>query len=269
MCGNWIYLSRSGKGVPVKALHIVGARPNFMKVAPIMREMAKYPHEFEQLLVHTGQHYDDNMSKVFFEDLELPQPDIYLGVGSGSHAQQTARIMLAFEPVLLEHRPDWVIVVGDVNSTVACALTAAKLGVKVAHVEAGLRSFDRTMPEEYNRMLTDHIADLLFTTEPSANVNLRREGIPEEKVHFVGNVMIDTLLRHKERALAVDVLGEYGLQPQGFALLTLHPRRMWTCQRCWLGSWMRWRRFRHGCPSSSLPILGRWSGYRSLALRES
>jgi UDP-N-acetylglucosamine 2-epimerase (non-hydrolysing) len=205
-----------------RVLHVVGARPNFMKVAPIMREMAKYPQEFEQILVHTGQHYDDNMSKVFFEDLELPQPDIYLGVGSGSHAQQTARIMLAFEPVLLEHRPDWVIVVGDVNSTVACTLTAAKLGVKVAHVEAGLRSFDRTMPEEYNRVLTDHIADLLFTTEPSANENLRREGIPEEKIHFVGNVMIDTLLRHKERALALDVLGEYGLQPQGYALLTLH-----------------------------------------------
>jgi len=144
----------------MKILHVVGARPNFMKAAPIMREMAaediaRHPQEFEQLLGHTGQHYDDNMSQVFFEDLELPQPDIYLGVGSGSHAQQTARIMLAFEPVLLEHRPDWVIVVGDVNSTVACALTAAKLGVKVAHVEAGLRSFDRTMPEEYNRLLTD------------------------------------------------------------------------------------------------------------------
>ena len=132
-----------------------------------MREMAKHPQEFEQLLVHTGQHYDDNMSKVFFEDLELPQPDIYLGVGSGSHAQQTARIMLAFEPVLLEHRPDWVVVastelsrtVGDVNSTVACALTAAKLGIRVARVEAGLRSFDRMMPEEYNRLLTDHVAD--------------------------------------------------------------------------------------------------------------
>ncbi|MBM4429778.1 MAG: UDP-N-acetylglucosamine 2-epimerase (non-hydrolyzing) [Chloroflexi bacterium] len=206
----------------MRVLHVVGARPNFMKIAPIMREMAKYPHEFEQILVHTGQHYDDNMSKVFFEDLELPQPDIYLGVGSGSHAQQTARIMLAFEPVLLEYKPDWVIVVGDVNSTVACALTAAKLGVKVAHVEAGLRSFDRTMPEEFNRVLTDHIADLLFTTEPSANENLRQEGIPEGKVHFVGNVMIDTLLRHKERALALNILGKYGLESRGFALLTLH-----------------------------------------------
>jgi UDP-N-acetylglucosamine 2-epimerase (non-hydrolysing) len=206
----------------MKVMHIAGARPNFMKIAPIMEEMAKYPARFQQVLVHTGQHYDDEMSQVFFDDLDLPTPNVYLGVGSGSHAQQTARIMLAFEPVLLEHRPDWVIVVGDVNSTVACALTAAKLGIKVAHVEAGLRSFDRTMPEEFNRVLTDHIADLLFTTEPSANENLRREGIPEEKVHFVGNVMIDTLLRHKERALTLDVLGKYGLEPQGFALLTLH-----------------------------------------------
>jgi len=207
---------------PLKVLHVVGARPNFMKVAPIMAEMARYPDTFEQILVHTGQHYDDNMSKVFFEDLELPQPDIYLGVGSGSHAQQTARIMLAFEPVLLEHKPDWVIVVGDVNSTLACALVCAKLGIRVAHVEAGLRSFDRTMPEEYNRVLTDQIADLLFTTEWDAVENLRREGVAEEKIHFVGNVMIDTLLRHRERALALDVLGEYGLQPQGYALLTLH-----------------------------------------------
>ncbi len=206
----------------LKILHVVGARPNFMKAAPIMREMAKYPHEFEQILVHTGQHYDANMSKVFFEELELPQPDIYLGVGSGSHAQQTAGIMLTFEPVLLEHRPDWVIVVGDVNSTLACALVCAKLGIKVAHVEAGLRSFDRTMPEEINRVLTDQIADLLFTTEPSANENLRREGIPKERIHFVGNVMIDTLLRHKERALALDVVGRYGLEAGGFALLTLH-----------------------------------------------
>ena len=176
-----------------------------------MAEMARYPDTFEQILVHTGQHYDDNMSKVFFEDLELPQPDIYLGVGSGSHAEQTAHIMLAFEPVLLEHEPDWIIVVGDVNSTVACALTAAKLGVKVAHVEAGLRSFDRTMPEEYNRVLTDHIADLLFTTEPSANENLRQEGIPEEKVHFVGNVMIDTLVRLLPKAENRPILAELGL----------------------------------------------------------
>ena len=222
----------------MKVLHVVGARPNFMKIAPIMQEMAKYPDEFEQILVHTGQHYDENMSKVFFDDLELPQPDIYLGVGSGSHAQQTARIMLAFEPVLLKHRPDWVIVVGDVNSTVACALTAVKLGIKVAHVEAGLRSFDRTMPEEINRIVTDHIADLLFTTEPSANENLRKEGISEEKVHFVGNVMIDTLVRLLPKTDNRPILKELGLvvgrredvkgnvqtsnSVQRYALVTLH-----------------------------------------------
>lgn len=195
----------------MKILHAVGARPNFMKIAPIMRAMAKCPGDFEQMLVHTGQHYDDNMSRVFFAELELPQPDVYLGVGSASHAQQTARIMLAFEPVLLEHRPDWVIVVGDVNSTVACALTAAKLGVKVAHVEAGLRSFDRTMPEEYNRLLTDHIADLLFTHSGEANENLRREGIPPERIHFVGNVMIDTLVHLLPKAEGRPILGDLGL----------------------------------------------------------
>ena len=203
-----------------------------MKIAPIMREMAKFPDEFEQILVHTGQHYDENMSKVFFDDLELPQPDVYLGVGSGSHAQQTARVMLAFEPVLLEYQPDWVIVVGDVNSTVACAFTAVKLGIKVAHVEAGLRSFDRTMPEEINRILTDHIADLLFTTEPSANENLWREGIPEEKIHFVGNVMIDTLVRLLPKAENRPILEELGLVESGermaeggikkYVLVTLH-----------------------------------------------
>ncbi|MEM2001808.1 MAG: UDP-N-acetylglucosamine 2-epimerase (non-hydrolyzing) [Candidatus Methanomethylicaceae archaeon] len=206
----------------MRVLHVVGARPNFMKVSPIMREMAKYPQKFEQLLVHTGQHYDDEMSQVFFDDLDLPRPDVYLGVGSGSHAEQTAKVMLAFEPVLLEQKPDIVVVVGDVNSTLACALVCSKLGVKVAHVEAGLRSFDRTMPEEINRVLTDQIAELLFTTEKSANENLLREGVPEDKIHFVGNVMIDSLLRHKERALALDVLNRYDLKPRGFALLTLH-----------------------------------------------
>jgi len=175
-------------------MHIVGARPNFMKVAPIMREMSRYPQNFNQLLLHTGQHYDENMSKIFFENIKLPNPDIYLGVGSGTHAQQTARIMLAFESILFEHKPDWVIVVGDVNSTMACALTATKLGIRVAHVEAGLRSFDSTMPEEINRILTDHVADLLFTTEPSANENLHKEGIPRDKIYFVGNVIIDTLV---------------------------------------------------------------------------
>jgi UDP-N-acetylglucosamine 2-epimerase (non-hydrolysing) len=162
------------------------------------------------------------MSKVFFEDLDIPQPDIYLGVGSGSHAEQTARVMLAFEPVLLRKRPDLLLVVGDVNSTLACTLVAKKLGVVVAHVEAGLRSFDHSMPEEINRLLTDQMASLLFTTEKSANENLIREGVSEEKIHFVGNVMIDTLLVQKERALEIDVLAKYGLSPQGFGLLTLH-----------------------------------------------
>lgn len=208
----------------MRILHVVGARPNFMKVAPIMAAMGRYPERFSQVLVHTGQHYDDNMSKVFFDDLELPQPDVYLGVGSGSHAQQTAKVILAFEPVLLEHRPDWVIVVGDVNSTVACALTAAKLGIRVAHVEAGLRSFDRSMPEELNRILTDHLSDLLFTTEPSGNENLRREGIPQEKVRFVGNVMIDTLVALLPKAEARWEGVRRWLVPGGerYALVTLH-----------------------------------------------
>lgn len=190
----------------MKVLHVVGARPNFIKIASIMAEMARFPAWFEQVLVHTGQHYDDEMSQVFFDDLEIPQPSVYLGVGSGSHAEQTARIMLAFEPVLLEQKPDLVLVVGDVNSTLACALVAAKLCISVVHVEAGLRSFDRTMPEEINRVLTDQIADFLFTTEKSANENLAHEGIPREKIYFVGNTMIDTLLQHRKQ----------------YALLTLH-----------------------------------------------
>jgi len=183
----------------MKVLHVAGARPNFMKVAPVMAALRAYPG-VAQSLVHTGQHYDEALSRVFFEELGLPRPDHELGVGSGSHAAQTARIMLAFEPVCLAERPDLVVVVGDVNSTVACALVAVKLGVRVAHVEAGLRSFDWTMPEEINRVLTDRLADLLFTTEPSANRNLLREGIPPERIHYVGNVMIDTLLAHGERA---------------------------------------------------------------------
>jgi len=206
----------------MKVIHVVGARPNFMKVAPLTAEMAQYPEIFHQTLVHTGQHYDDNMSKVFFEDLDIPQPDIYLGVGSGSHAEQTARVMLAFEPVLLTGRPDVVLVVGDVNSTLACTLVAKKLGVAVAHVEAGLRSFDHSMPEEINRLLTDQMASLLFTTERSANENLKREGVSEEKIHFVGNVMIDTLLKHKDRAMALDVLEHFEVDAKNYALLTLH-----------------------------------------------
>jgi UDP-N-acetylglucosamine 2-epimerase (non-hydrolysing) len=169
----------------MRVLQVVGARPNYMKIAPIWREMSRDPETFEQLLVHTGQHYDATMSAVFFDELELPQPDINLEVGSGSHAWQTAQIMLRFEPILLKFKPDWVIVVGDVNSTVACSLVCSKLGVGIAHVEAGLRSFDRSMPEEINRLLTDQIADLLFTPSLDGDQNLAREGIPAEKIHFL------------------------------------------------------------------------------------
>src|SRR5688572_24267747 len=175
---------------PSRILIVAGARPNFMKIAPIVGELSKDPSTFSPVLVHTGQHYDEKLSRVFFDELGIPKPDINLNVGSGSHAQQTASIIAAFEPVLQERHPDLVVVVGDVNSTIACALVATKLDVPVAHVEAGLRSFDRTMPEEVNRVLTDQISDLLFTTEASALDNLTREGIAPEKVHFVGNVMI-------------------------------------------------------------------------------
>src|SRR5208337_4989277 len=173
----------------MKLLSVVGARPNFMKIAPLMWEVMRRGG-IESYLVHTGQHYDERMSKLFFEELKIPRPDIDLGVGSGSHAAQTAEVMRRFEPVVREQQPDAVVVVGDVNSTLACALTAVKLGVPVAHVEAGLRSFDRTMPEEINRVLTDAISHWLFVTEPSGVANLRREGVDEERIHLVGNVMI-------------------------------------------------------------------------------
>lgn len=175
-------------------LHIVGARPNFMKAAPVITALTKYAH-FAQLLVHTGQHYDANMSAIFFEELGLPQPDINLEVGSGSHAVQTAHIMIRLEEVVIKQKPDMVLVYGDVNSTIAAALVCAKLHIPVGHVEAGLRSFDPTMPEEINRLLTDQIADMLFTPSPDGDENLLREGIAAEKIHRVGNVMIDTLVR--------------------------------------------------------------------------
>ncbi len=203
-----------------KVLCIVGARPNFMKIAPIMRAFSRRA-ALRGVLVHTGQHYDANMSTAFFDDLGIPKPDINLGVGSGSHAAQTAAIMAAFEPVVLEQRPDLVLVVGDVNSTLACSVTAAKLLVPVAHVEAGLRSFDRTMPEEINRIVTDSVSDLLFTTSEDANRNLEREGIAPEKIHFVGNVMIDTLIQHVELAKRSDITRRLGLTG-GYALVTLH-----------------------------------------------
>jgi UDP-N-acetylglucosamine 2-epimerase (non-hydrolysing) len=206
----------------LKILHVAGARPNFPKIAPIMSQIARHPDEFQQLLVHTGQHYDERMSDVFFRDLALPQPDIYLGVGSGTHAQQTARIMLAFEEVVLREAPDWVIVVGDVNSTLACALVCAKLGVKLAHVEAGLRSYDRTMPEEINRVVTDQLADLLFTPSPDADANLLREGITPERIHCVGNVMIDSLVRALPLASQRPILTHLQLTPGAYGTVTLH-----------------------------------------------
>src|SRR5258707_7761305 len=183
-----------------KVINVVGAGPNFMKVAPIVAAMKKRPEEFLPLVVHTGQHYDAAMSDSFFSDLDLPQPDTHLGVGSGSHAAQTAAVMERFEPVVIDEKPDWVLVVGDVNSTIACALVCVKLGVKVAHVEAGLRSRDRTMPEEINRLLTDQIADLLFTPSPHRDANFLAEGISPERIRLVGNVMIDSLLKHLPRA---------------------------------------------------------------------
>ena len=205
----------------LKIVCVCGARPNFMKIAPIVEVLSR-TQGVEVRLVHTGQHYDERMSRLFFTDLGIPEPDVNLQVGSGSHAQQTGEIMKRFEPICLEPRPDWVIVVGDVNSTVACALVASKLGIKVAHVEAGLRSFDRTMPEEINRVLTDAISDALFVTEPSGVENLRREGIDEARIHMVGNVMIDTLLRCRSRADASDVLGRLALTPKQYVVVTLH-----------------------------------------------
>jgi len=204
----------------MKILNVVGARPNFMKIAPLIRDMNARKDRIEHLLVHTGQHYDKSMSDDFFVQLGIPQPDVNLGIGSASHAQQTAKILTAFESVLVEHNPDMVVVVGDVNSTMACALVAAKSGVKVAHVEAGLRSFDRTMPEEINRILTDALSDFLFTTEEAGNENLRREGIPQEKIFFVGNVMIDTLVH----CLAAMPPGppHPGLEKKEYAVITLH-----------------------------------------------
>lgn len=206
----------------MKIINIVGARPNFMKMAPIIEAMNNYSQEIEQLLVHTGQHYDEKMSKAFFDDLGMPKPDIDLGVGSGSHAEQTAKIMVAFEKVCLAEKPDLVIVVGDVNSTMACTITAKKMGIKVGHVEAGLRSRDMDMPEEINRLCTDVLCDYLFTTDCFADANLRAEGVAEEKILFVGNVMIDTLLKHREMASQKNLLSELGLEEKGYATLTMH-----------------------------------------------
>jgi UDP-N-acetylglucosamine 2-epimerase (non-hydrolysing) len=214
---------------PARVVCVVGARPNFMKIAPILRARRARPQAFAPTLVHTGQHYDQAMKDAFFDQLGIPEPDVDLGVGSGSHAQQTGEIMKRFEPELDRLEPDVIVVVGDVNSTIACALVATKKGVAVVHVEAGLRSFDRGMPEEINRLLTDQISDLLFTTEPEGERNLLREGIEPGKVHFVDNVMIDTLVMNRSRA-ADPAAVLRGLQngaacvesPSGYGVLTLH-----------------------------------------------
>lgn len=210
---------------PLKIISVVGARPNFIKIAPFCHEIQQYPHEFHHLLVHTGQHYDKKLSTDFFAELDIPEPDINLGVGSDTHAAQTAKIMLAFENVCLKHKPDWLVVVGDVNSTLACALVANKSNIKVAHIEAGLRSYDRTMPEEINRLLTDDMADLLLTPSKDANENLLRQGIDAQKIYFVGNIMIDSVIRYQKRAdaMAETAFKRYSLKgKKEFALVTLH-----------------------------------------------
>ncbi len=206
----------------MRVLSVVGARPNFMKVAPIIKAFRAYGAAFEQILVHTGQHYDEQLSGSFFRDLGLRAPDINLEVGSGTQAEQTAKVMLGFEPVCRNFAPDLVIVVGDVNSTLACAITAKKMGIQVAHVEAGLRSGDMGMPEEINRRCVDTISDYLFTTDRMADGNLAGEGVPSSKVHFVGNVMIDTLMMFREQANQLRYYERFGFQPGAYATLTMH-----------------------------------------------
>ncbi len=205
----------------MRILNVVGARPNFVKIAPIMAEMRRHA-ALEPLLVHTGQHYDARLSALFFEELGIPEPHFNLGVGSDSHARQTAEVMIGLERLVEEVAPDLVLVVGDVNSTAAAALVAAKARVPLAHVEAGLRSFDRRMPEEVNRVVTDALAEYLFTTEAAGTANLEREGKPPERIHFVGNVMVDTLLRFRARARALGEPERLGLERGAYAVVTLH-----------------------------------------------
>ena len=207
---------------PRKIMLLAGARPNYMKIFPLWRTMVDAHPGLRPVVVHTGQHYDPVMSDIFFRDLGMPAPDHFLGVGSGSHAQQTARVMTAIEPVLEQERPDWLVVVGDVNSTVAGAMVAVKMGIPTAHVEAGLRSRDRTMPEEINRILTDSIADLLFTSCRDADENLLDEGVPQDRIHFVGNIMIDSLVRLLPQAERSTLLGSLGLEAGRYILVTLH-----------------------------------------------
>jgi UDP-N-acetylglucosamine 2-epimerase (non-hydrolysing) len=213
----------------LKVIIIAGARPNFIKIAPLMKAIAVHnlnrrngTPALQTMLVHTGQHYDDKMSGIFFIELGIPAPDINLGVGSGSHAVQTATVMTRFETICLKEKPDWIVVVGDVNSTLACTLVAAKLGLKVAHIEAGLRSFDRTMPEEINRIVTDALADLLLTPSQDADENLRREGVPDHKIRCVGNIMIDAMVTNLPKARQSPLLAKLGLRRSGFTYVTLH-----------------------------------------------
>ncbi len=211
--------------MPIKTILVVGARPNFMKAAPLFLEMRRLPSIFQPVILHTGQHYDYEMSKVFFEDLDLPEPHYFLGVGSGTHAEQTGKIMVEFERVIQNENPDLVVVFGDVNSTLACGVTAKKLLVPVAHVEAGLRSFDMTMPEEINRKVTDAISDILFTPSRDGNKNLIREGVERNKIHLVGNIMIDSLITILERINSSDedrVFEKFSLGRNNFVLVTLH-----------------------------------------------
>ncbi|MBK7032494.1 MAG: UDP-N-acetylglucosamine 2-epimerase (non-hydrolyzing) [Ignavibacteria bacterium] len=205
-----------------KILSVVGARPNFMKVAPIHRAFGAYSETWEHHIVHTGQHYDAAMSDAFFRDLDMPHPSWFLGVGSGSHAEQTARVMTGFEQVCAEAKPDYVIVVGDVNSTIACALVSVKLGIRTAHVEAGLRSFDRMMPEEINRIATDAIVDDLFVTGASGMAHLQHDGVDPSRIHFVGNTMIDSLLYALPKSEKSTIHVDLGLQPGNYALVTMH-----------------------------------------------
>jgi UDP-N-acetylglucosamine 2-epimerase (non-hydrolysing) len=209
----------------VKVVLVAGARPNFMKIAPILLEMSRFPSDFEPIILHTGQHYDYEMSKVFFEDLDLPEPHYFLGVGSGTHAEQTGKIMIEFERVIQRENPDLVVVFGDVNSTLACSVTAKKLFVQIAHVEAGLRSFDMTMPEEINRRVTDAISDMLFTPSKDGNENLIREGVERKKIHLVGNIMIDSLISILKKigpSYEDKVFQRFGLRRNHFVLVTLH-----------------------------------------------
>lgn len=205
-----------------KIISVVGARPNFMKVAPIHRAFQAYSSTVEHLIVHTGQHYDATMSDAFFQDLDMPQPAVFLGIGSGSHAVQTAKVMVEFEKVCEELKPDFIIVVGDVNSTIGCSLVSVKMGIPTAHVEAGLRSFDRTMPEEINRIATDSICDYWFVTEQSGLDELQKQGTPSDKVFFVGNTMIDSLHYALPKAKQSSILSDLGLQQKGYALITMH-----------------------------------------------